>query len=49
MSDPWRKRCPNGHTSWNYWPTEDRYHCHYCGDFEKPIDWKTKEPVTLDV
>jgi len=44
MNDPWRRRCPNGHTSWAYRATIGQYVCDYCGEFDAPIDWKTKEP-----
>ena len=39
VSEPWRMRCPNGHSSWtsegtNYW-------CEVCGDtFDQLHDWK---------
>ena len=52
MSDPWRYRCPNGHTSWtirstdrgfhNGEPAETRYRCETCGaEFNQLFDVKT--------
>ncbi len=30
-SDPWRYRCPNGHSSIEYYPGTDFYYCQTCG------------------
>lgn len=29
--DPWRYRCPNGHSSIEYYPGTDSYYCQTCG------------------
>lgn len=55
MKDPWRYRCPNGHTSWSGrknvngtgyggGPTATaKYYCEHCGPFDELIDMK-KQP-----
>ena len=30
-ADPWRYRCPNGHSSWVSLATSDKYKCKFCG------------------
>ena len=49
--DPWRLRCPNGHTSWEHTP--DGYRCltgkrfdQSCAEFDRLVDAKTGEAVT---
>lgn len=48
--DPWRLRCPNGHTSWQR--AADGYICETgrqiddsCSRFDALVDWKTREKV----
>ena len=44
-ADPWRLRCPNGHTSWT--PKGDHYWCEGCGQLvDDLID--TKQPLRAD-
>lgn len=50
MSDPWRTRCPNGHTSVTLrvgGPQSSReepaYTCKHCGDVPYVVDVKTGE------
>jgi len=39
MSDPWRYRCPNGHTNWT--SRNDQYRCKTCKiDFDELVDMK---------
>jgi hypothetical protein len=52
VSTTWRKRCPEGHASWqNRAPesprssSQNRYYCEICGDgFDTLYDAKTGEP-----
>lgn len=47
MSDPWRRRCPEGHTSWR--TRGDRYYCYSCeAHFDQLVDAKTGHPVVTD-
>jgi len=44
--DPWRYRCPRGHTSWDG-PEGGRYYCRSCGEgFDELVDAKTTAPPT---
>lgn len=37
MTEPWRWRCPNGHTRWR--PRGDGYRCKSCGEvFTELVD-----------
>lgn len=55
LADPWRLRCPNGHTRGNCRPVRDPdkpdYYCHACkkhGDdprFDRFVDAKTDQRV----
>lgn len=44
--DPWRRRCPNGHTSWALFKSgEYRYTCRTCGwGGDTLVDWKEDGP-----
>lgn len=44
QQDPWRYRCPEGHTTWARFETH--YYCQHCEErFDRLTDWKTKEKV----
>lgn len=41
MSEPWRRRCPEGHCSWS--PRGDEYYCEMCdATYDRLVDVKTE-------
>jgi len=50
MKDPWRYRCPEGHSNWNYDGAGGRSHfCQTCGEaFDRLLDMKTNERVSFN-
>ena len=51
MTDTWRYRCPEGHTSWERrvaydtdWKQEAQaeYYCEHCGPFDELVDIKAQ-------
>ena len=50
-ADPWRYRCPNGHSSWVSLATSDEYRCKSCGvrfQEHEMLDMQEEETSTAD-
>ena len=50
-ADPWRYRCPNGHSSWVSLATSDEYKCKFCGirfPADELLDLKAEGTTTAD-
>lgn len=45
-TEPWRRRCPNGHVNWHYSAeASENYECRSCGwRGDQLVDWKTDGP-----
>lgn len=47
-NDPWRYRCPEGHSSWEQ-RANGKYYCPWCDDvFDELVDWKMRESDEYD-
>jgi DNA-directed RNA polymerase subunit RPC12/RpoP len=50
-ADPWRYRCPHGHSSWVSLATSDEYKCKSCGSRfrgDELLDLKEENTNTAD-